>query len=123
MLLSIDLLVGYNIHRFDIPILKASGCRIPAQLQTVDLLLEVEKRCGRKVSLDSILKANFGVDPKHADPLHNIRLWKEGRLVELVENCINDVVGMHRLYEALSDGSPTRLKRNLKRKSTDFNLM
>lgn len=108
LLRSVDRLVGYNIHHFDIPILKASKCRIPARLQIVDLLIEIERQCGRRFSLDSMLKANFGVGQGNAEPLHNIRLWKERRLVELAANCINDVVGMQRLFGKLQDGSPLK---------------
>lgn len=106
---SIDLLIGYNIHRFDIPVLKTSGCRIPAKLPIIDVLWEIEERCGKRFSLDAMLEANFGIQQEEKDPLHNIKLWKKRRMVELVQECVNDVVGMHMLYEKLRDGSPLNL--------------
>lgn len=106
---NIDLLIGYNILRFDIPLLRTSGCRIPKKLKVIDVLWEIEGRCGRRFSLDAMLEANFGIKQEQKDPLHTIKLWKKRRMVELVQECVNDVVGMHMLYEKLRDGSRLRL--------------
>lgn len=86
-----DLVVGYNIMRFDYEVLMAyTILALPEHLPTLDLLLEIEKIAGHRLKLEDIAQGTLGVG-KIADGLDAIRWWREGRLIEIAEYCCFDV--------------------------------
>lgn len=90
-LLRADLVVGFNIINFDYEVL--SGYTIldlAHTAPTLDLMVEVEKKIGHRLSLDSIATATLGVG-KTGDGLDAIRWWREGRVLEIAEYCCFDV--------------------------------
>lgn len=86
-----DLVVGYNVINFDYEVL---GAYTPLDLgyavRTLDLLVEVEKKLGHRLALDSLANATLGVG-KTAEGLDAIRWWREGRLMDIAEYCCFDV--------------------------------
>ena len=85
-----DLVVGFNNLRFDYEVLHGYTAFDLTQLPTLDMLVELQKELGHRVSLDSIATATFGVE-KTAEGLQAIQWFKEGKLAEIAEYCCYDV--------------------------------
>lgn len=90
-LLRADLVVGFNIVNFDYEVLMGySAYDLPSLVSTLDLMVELEKKLGHRLSLDAVATATLGLG-KTADGLDAIRWWREGRLMEIAEYCCFDV--------------------------------
>jgi len=85
-----DLVVGFNILRFDYEVLHGYTSFDLRQLPTLDLMVDLQNQLQHRLSLDSIATATFGVE-KTAEGLQAIRWFKEGRLAEIAEYCCYDV--------------------------------
>ncbi|MEK0446100.1 MAG: hypothetical protein RLZZ399_1421 [Verrucomicrobiota bacterium] len=90
-LVRADLVVGFNILNFDYEVLAGyTILDLAHTARTLDLMVEVEKKLGHRLSLDSIATATLGVG-KTGDGLDAIRWWREGKLMEIAEYCCFDV--------------------------------
>ena len=90
-LLRADLVVGFNVINFDYEVLMGyTILDLPHQVRTLDLLVELEKKLGHRLSLDAVATATLSVG-KTADGLDAIRWWREGKLAEIAEYCCFDV--------------------------------
>ena len=86
-----DLVVGYNVVRFDYEVLMGyTVLSLPEQLRTLDLLVDIEKSAGHRLKLEDIAQGTLGVG-KIAEGLDAIRWWREGRVMEVAEYCCFDV--------------------------------
>ncbi|MFZ4773847.1 MAG: ribonuclease H-like domain-containing protein [Terrimicrobiaceae bacterium] len=86
-----DLVVGYNVIRFDYEVLMGyTVLSLPEQLRTLDLLLDIEKSAGHRLKLEDVAQGTLGVG-KIAEGLDAIRWWREGRIMEVAEYCCFDV--------------------------------
>lgn len=86
-----DLVVGYNTVNFDYQVLMGyTILDLVHELNSLDMLLEVEERIGHRLKLESLAKATLGVG-KIAEGLDAIRWWREGRLLDIAEYCCFDV--------------------------------
>ena len=86
-----DLVVGFNILRFDYEVLTAYNPFFdPEQLKTLDMLVELMKTLPHRLSLDSIAAASLGVE-KTSDGLQALRWFRQGKLAEIAEYCCFDV--------------------------------
>ena len=86
-----DLVVGFNTVRFDYDVLVGHNTFFdPQQVHTLDMLVELEKTLGHRLSLDSIATATFGLE-KTAEGLQAIEWFKQGKLAEIAEYCCFDV--------------------------------
>jgi DEAD/DEAH box helicase domain-containing protein len=96
-LVEFDLVVGFNISRFDYSVL--SGCsRFDFHtLPTLDMLLEVRKRLGYGLSLEHLSRETLGAC-KGGNGLQALQWWKEGRMDLIVEYCTKDVSLTRDLY-------------------------
>jgi DEAD/DEAH box helicase domain-containing protein len=97
-LVMADRVVGFNIERFDLPVLSAYTDWDLGRVRTLDLLAEIHRVLGFRVSLAHLAEINLG-EEKSGDGLQSLRWWREGR-VDLIERyCRKDVDITRRLYE------------------------
>jgi DEAD/DEAH box helicase domain-containing protein len=93
-----DRVVGFNIDRFDLAVLSGYTDRDLARIRTLDLLAEIHKSVGFRVSLNHLSEVNLG-ESKAGDGLQSLKWWKEGR-IDLIEHyCRKDVEVTRRLWE------------------------
>ena len=86
-----DLVVGFNVINFDYHVLMGyTVLDLPSELQTADLMVDMEKKLGHRLALDAIAQATLGIQ-KTAAGLDAIRWWREGRILEIAEYCCFDV--------------------------------
>jgi hypothetical protein len=90
-LVRADLVVGFNVLNFDYEVLAGyTVLDLSHAARTLDLMVEVQKKLGHRLSLDSIASATLGVG-KTGDGLDAIRWWREGRILDIAEYCCFDV--------------------------------
>jgi len=93
-----DLVVGFNVLSFDYEVLRAYTDAQLTKLPTVDMLEQIYKRLGFRISLDKLATSTLGIT-KSADGLQAVRWYKEGRIQEILDYCQQDVEITRRLYE------------------------
>jgi DEAD/DEAH box helicase domain-containing protein len=91
-------IIGYNLFGFDYPCMQTYYTGNIMSLPTIDLLLEIEKRLGFRIKLDTVAQATLGMG-KSGDGLQAVRFWKEGRIDELKDYCLQDVRVTRDIYE------------------------
>lgn len=93
-----DRVVGFNIDRFDLAVLSGYTDRDLRAIRTLDLLEEIHKSLGFRVSLAHLAEANLG-ESKGGDGLQSLAWWKEGRIDLIEQYCRKDVEVTRRLWE------------------------
>jgi DEAD/DEAH box helicase domain-containing protein len=93
-----DLVVGYNVLRFDYEVLRAYTTEKLAQIPTCDMLDDLYHTLGWRVSLDAVATATLG-ETKSADGLQAVRWFREGQLDKVVDYCRRDVEVTWRVYQ------------------------
>ncbi len=93
-----DCVVGFNIDRFDLVVLSGYTEWDLGRIRTLDMLSEIHRRLGFRLSLGHLAEANLG-ESKSADGLQSLAWWKEGR-VDLIEAyCKKDVEVTRRIFD------------------------
>jgi DEAD/DEAH box helicase domain-containing protein len=85
-----DLIIGFNIRRFDMPVLAPYLFTSIADLPVLDLLDDVEAARGHRASLDSIAGPTLK-QHKTGNGADALILFKEGKIDELKRYCLEDV--------------------------------
>lgn len=85
-----DLVVGFNVLRFDFTVLQAYSLFDFSGVPCLDLMLDLEKACGARLPLDGVAEATLGLS-KTSEGTQALKWWKEGRLREIAEYCCYDV--------------------------------
>ena len=93
-----DLVVGFNVLRFDYEVLRAYSDHPFTQIPTVDMLDHVYRALGFRVSLDSLASATLSAK-KSADGLAAVRWYKTGQIDKIIKYCKQDVKVTKDLYE------------------------
>jgi DEAD/DEAH box helicase domain-containing protein len=97
-------IVGFSMNRYDIPVLNNYFQRLGAanprlwDMERVDLLEEIELATGQRISLSRLAEANLGVAKDHHGSEAGA-MYREGRIEELKEYCVNDVKLTRELYD------------------------
>jgi DEAD/DEAH box helicase domain-containing protein len=94
---TLDLVIGFNIKRFDYRVLKGYTDFDFMQLPNLDILEEVKKQLGFRLSLDHLASATLGAR-KTADGLQALKWWQEGKILEIIAYCRQDVKLTRDLY-------------------------
>jgi len=93
-----DRVVGFNIDRFDLRVL-APYCTFDlSRIHTVDMLWEIHRRLGFRLSLGHLAEVNLG-EPKSANGVQSLTWWKDGRSDLVEEYCRKDVDLTRRLWD------------------------
>ena len=93
-----ELLIGFNIRRFDLPVLQPYVSFPTAPLPVLDILEEIVKNLGHRVSLESVAQATLGRG-KSGKGLDALRWFKEGRMDLITKYCLDDVKLTKEVYE------------------------
>jgi len=96
-------IVGFSMNRYDVPVLQNYFLKLSPSIdlwskERVDLLEEVEIATGRRISLDKLARSNLPTG-KDRHGSEAIELYRQGRLDELKEYCLNDVALTKDLYD------------------------
>ncbi|OGZ41884.1 MAG: hypothetical protein A3C80_04240 [Candidatus Ryanbacteria bacterium RIFCSPHIGHO2_02_FULL_45_43] len=91
-------IIGFNVRAFDVPVLAPHVDFNVFTLPLLDLMDDVEKSAGFRVSLDNLSKATIG-SCKSGHGLDAIQWWREGRKDEVKKYCLQDVRLTRDLYE------------------------
>lgn len=105
-LVRADLVVGYNHVEFDYPVLQGYTIRdLGSQTVNLDMLLDLERRVGRRLGLGTVATATLGCG-KSAEGTDALKWWQEYKrsgdtavLLKIAEYCAYDVkvtMGVHR---------------------------
>jgi DEAD/DEAH box helicase domain-containing protein len=85
-----DLVVGFNIRRFDYQVLRGYTDRDLSELPTFDMLEAIHRRLGFRLPLAHLAEETLGAR-KSADGLQSLEWWKQGRLDLIEAYCRRDV--------------------------------
>jgi DEAD/DEAH box helicase domain-containing protein len=96
---SAENVIGFNLRGFDYLVLQpyAPDVRF-ASIPTLDMLIELQKTLGFRISLDSIASASLGA-VKTADGVQSVEWFRAGELDKVIEYCKADVDITRRIYE------------------------
>ena len=92
-----ELIVGFNIKRFDFLVLKGYSDFDFTKLNTLDILEEIHRHLGFRLSLAHVTQETLGAT-KTGDGLQALKWWKEGRIREIIDYCKMDVKLTRDLY-------------------------
>ena len=92
-----DFVIGFNIKRFDYQVLKGYSDFNFKTLKTLDILEDVKNQLGFRLSLAHLATATLG-ENKTADGLQALKWWQEGRILEIIKYCRQDVKITRDLY-------------------------
>jgi len=96
-----DLIVGFNIKRFDFAVIAPYTSMSLQELQklpALDMLNDIYRKLGFRVSLDALASATLN-ETKSADGLQAVQWYKEGELDLVIEYCKRDVEVTKKLHE------------------------
>lgn len=97
-LFSSSLVIGFNLLSFDYKVLRQYTQKDLSSLPTLDMLREIQKTLGFRISLDNLAKANLK-KKKKGSGLDAIKWWKNGDFERLIEYCRSDVEITKEIYE------------------------
>jgi len=112
-----DVVNGFNIFGFDVPLLKATLTRLGKPEKTgmsgkcYDILADIRKTLGgaypKGWTLDNIMQATFGIGKSH-DGAEAPRMWQREEIAELYNYVTIDVFLEHKLFLHILDGKPIK---------------
>ena len=89
-LVSADCVIGFNIIGFDYPVLSGYTDFDFSKIPTFDLLTDLHKTLGFRISLNSLARATLQAK-KSGDGLEAIRWFQEGAFAKIATYCRQDV--------------------------------
>jgi DEAD/DEAH box helicase domain-containing protein len=85
-----DLIVGFNIKRFDYAVLGAYTGKNLRELNTFDILEDVHQRLGFRLGLDHLAKETLD-QGKSSHGLMAVEWFRDGEMEKLTKYCQDDV--------------------------------
>ena len=96
---SADRVIDFNIINFDYEVLKPYAPTVNFRsFRSTDMLQDIHRVLGFRLSLDSIAKATLGAN-KTADGVQSVAWYRSGELGKVAEYCKADVDITRRVYE------------------------
>ncbi len=95
---NLDLVVGFNVQSFDYAVLKAYTTMDLGRLPTVDILKEIHRHVGFRVSLQHLAEKTLGTT-KGADGVQAVQWFRQGDWDSLIEYCKQDVILTRDLFQ------------------------
>ncbi|MBW2434448.1 MAG: DEAD/DEAH box helicase [Deltaproteobacteria bacterium] len=93
-----DLVIGFNVNRFDYRVLQGYSAFDFTTLNTLDILEEIHNHLGYRLSLAHLAQETLN-SSKTADGLQALRWWKQGRINDIIAYCKMDVKLTRDLFE------------------------
>jgi DEAD/DEAH box helicase domain-containing protein len=93
-----DLVIGFNVNRFDYRVLQGYSSFDFTTLNTLDILEEIHNHLGYRLSLAHLAQETLN-SSKTADGLQALRWWKQGRINDIIAYCKMDVKLTRDLFE------------------------
>ena len=104
-----DILIGFNSDHFDIPLLNKYYSGDLTRIKSLDLLAEIKKSLGRRVSLDQVAEGTLGRG-KSGSGLQAIEWWKKGDIDNLRRYCLDDVKITKEIYDYARENQKIKFK-------------
>ncbi len=104
-----DVLIGFNSDHFDIPLLDKYYPGSLRSIKSIDMMVSIKTALGRRLSLKNVAGSTLKVS-KSADGLQAYHWWKEGRVQEIRDYCIQDVRVTKELYEFILQNKKIKYK-------------
>ena len=91
--------VGFNVLHFDYRVLQPYATQLRlASIPTIDMLADIQKVLGFRVSLDNVAGASLGA-AKSADGIQSVEWFRNGELDKVADYCKADVDITRRVFE------------------------
>jgi DEAD/DEAH box helicase domain-containing protein len=97
-LLSFDVVVGFNVRRFDYTVLSGYTGFDFSAIPTLDMLDDVYEILGFRLSLDHLATENLGA-AKTGHGLEAVEWWRAGDRQRVIDYCRQDVILTRDLFE------------------------
>ena len=85
-----DLVVGFNVKKFDYGVLQPYADFDLDEITTFDMLIDVNKKLGHRLSLNHLAENTLNAE-KSADGLVSLQWYKEGEIDKIIKYCRQDV--------------------------------
>lgn len=92
-----DLVVGFNVKRFDYAVLGAYTTKDLTELNTFDILEDIHRRLGFRLGLDHLARETLN-HGKSADGLKAVEWFNQGEMEKLTDYCRQDVAVTRDLF-------------------------
>jgi DEAD/DEAH box helicase domain-containing protein len=94
-----SLVIGFNTLRFDYGVLQGYTRELLAKLPSLDLMADLQKKLGHRLSLAHLAEHTLGGAEKSADGLLAVQWWREGKYQQVIDYCQMDVKLTHDLWK------------------------
>ncbi len=91
-------IIGYNSIGFDMPVLNNYYAGDLLKLPQLDILDHIQRSLGYRIKLDDVAAATIGTR-KSGHGLQAVAWWKEGKIDEIRQYCLQDVKITREVYE------------------------
>ena len=85
-----DLVVGFNVKKFDYGVLQPYADFDLDEITTFDMLIDINKKLGHRLSLNHLAENTLNAK-KSADGLVSLQWYKEGEIDKIIKYCKQDV--------------------------------
>ena len=85
-----DLVVGFNVKKFDYGVLQPYADFDLDEITTFDMLIDINKKLGHRLSLNHLAENTLNAK-KSADGLVSLQWYKEGEIDKIIKYCRQDV--------------------------------